>query len=83
MSKGTAKVHAKLQEAAKREGVVTHEDDPIITYAEAGRQLGKPRETVRRWANDGLLTIHRHPSGLPGVRGSEILQLLKAARGGK
>lgn len=83
MSKGTAKVHAKLQEAAKREGVVTHEDDPIITYAEAGRQLGKSRDTIRRWAMDGLLTVHKHASGLPGVRMSQIVQLLKAARGGK
>ena len=48
------------------------EPDPVLSYAEIGRLIGKPRQTVWRWANDGLLKIVRNPSGLPGVKLSEF-----------
>lgn len=46
--------------------------DPIITYAEAGRQVGKHRDTIRRWADRGLIEKTTHPSGKPGIRQSEL-----------
>ena len=54
--------------------------DPIITFAEAGRQIGKPRETIRRWVNDGLIPFVKHPSGLPGIRQSDFDRIYSAAK---
>ncbi|TWU22461.1 hypothetical protein Pla52o_35170 [Novipirellula galeiformis] len=54
----------------------THKDDPILTYTEAGKMIGKHRSTVGRWVKDGLLKAARHPSGLPGIRKSEIDKIL-------
>jgi hypothetical protein len=76
-----ATVTAKVQDAIKDQGLVSHQDDPVISYAEAARHLGRHRSTIQRWAEDGLLVIYRHASGVPGVRMSQILQLLKAAKG--
>ena len=54
----------------------THEDDPILTISEVGRQLGKSAQTIARWCKDGLLSAIRQPSGLFGVRKSEVNKFL-------
>lgn len=54
----------------------THQEDPILTLSEVGRQLGKSDMTIRRWVHDGLLQSIRMPSGLPGVRKSEVNKFL-------
>ncbi|MFG0262871.1 MAG: helix-turn-helix transcriptional regulator [Novipirellula sp. JB048] len=61
---------------AKSESPLTHKEDPILTYTDAAKMLGKHRSTISRWVGDGLLTSLRMPSGLPGVRQSEIEKLL-------
>lgn len=50
----------------------THEDDPILTISEVGRQVGKSHTTIARWVHDGLLKAIRMPSGLLGIRRSEV-----------
>ena len=56
--------------------VATHEDDPILTMSEVARRVGKSPQTVARWIHDGLLRAIRHPSGLPGIRQSEVNKFL-------
>lgn len=55
------------------------EYDPPLTLSEVGRMVGKHRETVRRWITDGLLTAVRLPTGLYGVRRSEVMKFLGAS----
>jgi predicted site-specific integrase-resolvase len=50
----------------------THEEDPILSYCEVARRVGKHPTTVGRWVRDGLLTIIRMPSGMPGIRESQV-----------
>jgi hypothetical protein len=53
----------------------THEDDPIITLAEVGRQTGLSRSTISRWVQSGAFEaekILRKPNGLPAIRQSAI-----------
>lgn len=54
----------------------THSDDAILSLAEVARQLGKSPQTVARWARDGLITMIRMPSNMPGVRQSEVNKFL-------
>lgn len=54
----------------------THEDDPILTVTDVARQLGKSHTTISRWVNDGLLVAIRQPSGLWGIRRSEVNKFL-------
>ena len=54
----------------------THEEDPILTYSEAAEQIGKHRTTVARWVNEGLIKAGKHPSGLPGIRQSQVDKIL-------
>lgn len=54
----------------------THQEDPILTLSEVGRQLGKSFDTINRWCRDGLLQYVRMPSGLFGVRKSEVNKFL-------
>jgi excisionase family DNA binding protein len=54
----------------------THEDDPILTISEVGRQLGKSPQTIARWCRDGLLAAVRLPSSLFGIRKSEVNKFL-------
>ena len=42
-------------------------DEELITAAEAGRLVGKPRETIRFWRARGWLDSY--PTGLAGVEG--------------
>ena len=48
----------------------SNEYDPIITLAEAARQIGKHPSTVTRWNQQGLFASVKLPSGLPGIRQS-------------
>lgn len=54
----------------------THEEDPILTITEVGRQLGKSHQTVARWCQEGLLNYIRMPGGNFGVRKSEVNKFL-------
>ncbi len=55
----------------------THQEDPLLSLSEAGRQLGKSPNTIKRWILDGLLTFCRRPNGLMAVRQSQVDRLLK------
>lgn len=54
----------------------THEEDPILSLSEVGRQLGKTPTTISNWIRDGLLQAVRMPSGLFGVRKSAVNKFL-------
>jgi len=54
----------------------THAEDPILSLAEVGRQIGKSHQTIGRWVKDGLLAAIRTPNGLVGVRKSEVNKFL-------
>ena len=54
----------------------THMEDPILSLSEAARMMGKSSGTVGRWIHDGLLECIRMPSGLRGVRRSEVNKFL-------
>lgn len=54
----------------------SHQEDPIMTYTEAAKLLGKHRSTVARWASEGLVKAGRFPSGLPCIRKSEVDKML-------
>lgn len=71
----------KVKESLRNEGIVTAQDDPILSFTDAGKMLGKHPSTISRWGSDGLILIHRHASGVPGVRLSEVKKLLVAAEG--
>lgn len=66
--------------APEKETEPDPEVDPILTYAEAARRIGKTRETVRRWAKDGLLKTVKHPSGVSGIRQSHFDKLYGTAQ---
>ena len=51
---------------------LTHIEDPILSLREAADQFGKSAQTVGRWIHDGLLRVIRLPSGMPGVRQSDV-----------
>ena len=53
--------------------------DPVITPEEVGRRIGKSGNTVRRWIQDGLLKSVLLPSGLRGVRESEVNAMLRGS----
>ena len=55
----------------------THEDDPFVTLAEVGRQIGMSQQTVKRWVLSKLIEAHARPSGLWSVRQSEINKFLR------
>ena len=51
---------------------LTHIEDPILSIREVAEQFGKSSQTVGRWIHDGLLRVIRLPSGMPGVRQSDV-----------
>lgn len=51
---------------------VSHSEDPMLTYTEAGELIGKSRTTLRRWVEEGLLRSFRDPNGLSRIRKSEL-----------
>lgn len=50
---------------------VSHQEDPLLSFSEAGKMLGVTGMTIGRWVNDGLLNCVRLPSGLLKVRRSQ------------
>lgn len=54
----------------------THAEDPILNLSEAGRVCGKSPMTMKRWCMDGLLNYVPLPSGLWGIRRSELNKFL-------
>jgi predicted site-specific integrase-resolvase len=63
-------------EAVERLDPPTHEEDPILNLTEVARQLGKHPTTIKQWCIDGLLIAIKLPSGLYGVRKSEVNKFL-------
>jgi len=61
----------------------THAEDPILSLREAAEQFGKSSQTVGRWIHDGLLRVIRLPSGMPGVRQSDVDAFLGGSALGK
>lgn len=53
-------------------GIVSHNDDPLLSFSECGLLIGRTHTTIRRWVNDGLLKPVRDPSGLSRIRKSEL-----------
>lgn len=54
----------------------THVEDPVLNLSEVARQLGKHPSTIKQWIVDGLLMPVKMPSGLFGVRKSEVNKFL-------
>lgn len=61
---------------AKKKGPPTSVEDPILTQAEAARQLGRSRNTIRQWLQARILRGVWRPGGLLGVRQSEVNKYL-------
>lgn len=59
----------------------THEEDPLLSFNEVGRRLGRHPTTVAGWVKDGLLEATREPGGLRRVRTSEVNKILAGASG--
>lgn len=53
--------------------------DPPLTLSEVARRVNKTPQTVRRWIHDGLLKAIRLPSGLFGVKKSEVEKFIGAS----
>lgn len=58
---------------------LTHEDDPFLTPAEVGRQLGMSAQTIGRWIQDGLIIATFFPNDRWKVRKSEVNRLLRGS----
>jgi IS30 family transposase len=70
----------KRKKAARNGKPKTAMEDPILSYGEVARQLGKTHQTVMRWVRDGLFDMNnvlRMPSGMPGIRQSEVNKFLR------
>jgi excisionase family DNA binding protein len=63
----------------KKSEPLTHEQDPILSCGEVGRQIGVHRTTVWRWAQTGLLESIRMPGNQVGVRKSKVNDILRAS----
>ena len=53
--------------------------DAPMNLSEVARVCGKSPQTIKRWILDGLLTAVRMPTGLYGVRRSELRKFLGAS----
>lgn len=56
--------------------VKTHEDDPILTFSEAARLIGRHRSTIQRWVDQGKIKSMTLPGSRRAVRRSEIDKIL-------
>jgi len=50
----------------------THSEDALLTFSEAGQQLGVTRSAVAQWADTGRLAYCRLPGGRRRVRQSTV-----------
>ena len=70
---------------ATKETTMTKKDkdkpeyDPPLTLSEVARMCGKHPNTIKRWCIDGLLEAVRLPSGLLGVKRSQVMAFLGAS----
>lgn len=55
------------------EAFVPHEEDPMLSYSEAGRLVGRTGQTIKNWVTDGYVRAFRDPSGSHRVRKSELI----------
>ena len=63
---------SEQQPVVQGEPFVSHEDDPMLSYSEAGKLVGRTHTTIKNWVREGLLRSFRDPSGLHRVRKSEL-----------
>lgn len=68
---------SKKQET-KSDELVSHFEDPLLTLTECGLLIGKSRNTIARWADEGLIRTFRDPSNLRRVRRSELVKFYGA-----
>lgn len=58
-------------------GLETHSQNKFLTLTDAGNQIGKNRNTIRRWCLDGLMEFHRYPTGQFAVRQNQLNAILR------
>lgn len=58
---------------------LTHQDDPFMSPAEVGRQIGMSPQTVGRWIVEGLIVATFFPNERWMVRKSEVNKLLRGS----
>ena len=83
MSKGQS---MSKQEATKIEqppripvgDFVPHCDDPFLSMDECGLLVGRTRQTIRKWCDEGLIRAIRDPGGYRRVRKSELVRFYGA-----
>ena len=51
---------------------VSHADDALLSYSEAGELIGRSATTIKRWVADKLLTPTIDPSGRRRIRISQL-----------
>lgn len=58
----------------KKPAAKTHKEDPILTISEVAKRIGKHKNTVTRWAHDGVFKLGRHPDfpHIMGIRQSQV-----------
>ena len=79
MARNSRETNVMTQELQSVPQPLTHEEDPILSGTKIARMCGKTPQTVGNWIRDGLLKSIRLPSGLPGVRQSEVVKFLGAS----
>ncbi len=62
----------EVNQAGQDQDMVSHQEDPLLTFTEAAELIGKSSSTIRSWVDQGLIAAHRDPSGLRRIRRSEF-----------
>lgn len=70
---------AKANEKITDDPIAADRDDPLLTVSEVAEAVRKHPDTIRRWVTDGLLRAIRLPSGLFGIRKSELDKFIGAS----
>ncbi len=60
-------------------GLKTHGENRFLTYTSAATQIGRSRNTIARWVNDGLMEFHLYPTGQRAVRQDQVNAILRAS----
>jgi predicted site-specific integrase-resolvase len=47
-------------------------EDPILSLEEAGKRIGRTRQTIAKWIDEGLIEYVTFPSGMRGIRQSVV-----------
>lgn len=73
-----AEIAWELHQQPKPAPPVPIDEDPILTISEAALKLGKHRNTIARWCEEGVIKAGKHPLGrFRGIRQSQVDRLLK------